>query len=359
MTHLVVGGGIMGLLTAYYLNAEGETVTVIEQGKLGRESSWAGGGILSPLYPWRYPDPLNDLAAWSQAHYPELIDRLHVESNIDAQWIQSGMMVLDGNEVEPAVAWAERNNIALELLSTDKVQKNFPTIQQNVLADKSIWMPTIAQVRNPRLLKALIGALKKKGVTLLEDTPVTDFCIEDQAIVGIKSHEQKIESSSVTVACGAWSSCVLQKWLPTLNVEPVRGQMLLYKATPETLKTIILRDSHYLIPRKDGRIIVGSTLEFVGFDKQTTTAARETLAKFAVNLVPALDNFPIEHHWAGLRPGNSVKTPLVSNHPSVKGLFINTGHYRNGVVTAPASARLCADLILGKTPVMNALPYKV
>lgn len=359
MTHLVVGGGIMGLLTAYYLTAESESVTVIEQGKLGRESSWAGGGILSPLYPWRYPDALNDLAAWSQSHYPDLIEQLHNDSDIDAQWIQSGMMVLDGKEIEPAQAWATRHNIPLEILKREEVKAHIPAIQQNTLDEKSICMPSIAQVRNPRLLKALIGTLKAKGVTFLEETPVTDFCINDQIITGVKSHGQIIKGASVTVACGAWSSRVLEKWLPALNVEPVRGQMLLYKATPELLQSIILKNSHYLIPRKDGRIIVGSTLEFVGFDKQTTTDARDALCDFAVKLVPAIENFPIEHHWAGLRPGNSLKTPLISPHPDINGLFINTGHYRNGVVTAPASARLCVDLILNKKPILDTNSYKI
>lgn len=358
MTHLVIGGGIMGLLTAYYLNAEGEKVTVIEQGKLGRESSWAGGGILSPLYPWRYPDALTDLAAWSQRQYPELIKQLRTQSDIDAQWLQSGMMVMDQDELDPAVAWANANNIRLDILTDQQVKQHVSNINESILAKQSIWMPEIAQVRNPRLLKALITTLQRKGVELLEDTPVTEFKIDNDTITGVKSHDRLIEGSSVTVACGAWSSTVLQKWLPNLNVEPVRGQMLLYKATPDILNTIILKDSHYLIPRKDGRIIVGSTLEFVGFSKQTTTEAREILSGFAINLIPSLRNFPIEHHWSGLRPGNPEKTPVISRHPRVQGLFINTGHYRNGVVTAPASARLCVDLILGKKPILDSEAYK-
>jgi glycine oxidase len=359
MTHIVIGGGIMGLLTAHYLNAAGEKVIVVEQGKLGRESSWAGGGILSPLYPWRYPDALNQLATWSQLHYPALIEQLKSASDIDAQWIQSGMMVIDPEEIKAATDWAKTQDIPIHILHAQEISRYIPNISDKALREQAMWMPQIAQVRNPRLLKALIQSLQNNGVALLEDTPVTQLCIENDTVVGVQSQNKIIHGASVTVACGAWSSRVLQKWLPDLNVEPVRGQMILYKANPDTLSPIILKDSHYLIPRKDGRIIVGSTLEFVGFDKNTTVEAREELINFAVDLLPSLENYPVEHHWSGLRPGNSVQIPFISSHPDVKGLFVNTGHYRNGVVTAPASAALCVDLILSRSPILDTKPYAI
>jgi len=358
MTHIVIGGGIMGLLTTYYLHAAGEEVIVIDQGKLGKESSWAGGGILSPLYPWQYPDALNNLAAWSQARYPALVEELFSASDIDAQWIKSGMMFLDPGEIPQATQWAKDNNIPLEILSGEQISQYTADINKNVLDQPAIWMPEIAQVRNPRLLKALITTLKRNGVQLLENTPVTDLIIKQDKIAGVKCNEQIIEGATVTVACGAWSSNVLQKWLPSMmNVEPVRGQMILFKASPETLRLIILKNSHYLIPRKDGRIIAGSTLEFVGFDKSTTESAKQMLIDFAIDLLPTLKNYQIEHHWSGLRPGNSVQIPFISQHPEIEGLFVNTGHYRNGVVTAPASANLCADLILSRQPILDAKAY--
>jgi len=357
MTHVVIGGGIMGLLTSYYLHTAGENVVLVEQGKLGRESSWAGGGILSPLYPWRYPDALNELASWSQKIYPSLVEELREISGIDAQWIKSGMMFMDPEEIPRATEWASNHNVPLEIISGQQVADIAPNANSNTFDLQSIWMPDIAQVRNPRLLKALIAALQRNNVNLLEGTPVTDLIIENNRITGIKSNEQIIEASTVTVACGAWSSQVLKKWLPPMNVEPVRGQMILFKARPDTLHPIILKESHYLIPRKDGRIIAGSTLEFVGFDKRTTEDARRTLEEFAFDLVPELKNFPVEHHWSGLRPGNSVQIPFISQHPEISGLFVITGHYRNGVVTAPASATLCANLILSKPAILDTKAY--
>lgn len=349
----------MGLLTAHYLHAEGENVTLVEQGKLGRESSWAGGGILSPLYPWRYPDAVSALAKWSQQHYPALVSQLYAQTDIDAQWLQCGMMVLDHEEIKQATDWASAHDINLQNLSSQQTLNQLPGINADALATESIWMPDIAQVRNPRLLKALITSLRSSDVKILEDTPVTEIIVSNGRATGIQSHEQTIKGSSVTVACGAWSSEVLQKWVPEFIVEPVRGQMILFKAMPDTLRSIILKDAHYLIPRKDGRIIVGSTLEFVGFDKSTTTQALENLRQYAIDILPALENFPIEHHWSGLRPGNSAQIPFITQHPDLKGLFVNTGHYRNGVVTAPASAKLCSQLILDKTPILEQYSYKI
>ena len=350
----------MGLLTAYYLNAAGEKVTVLEQGKLGQESSWAGGGILSPLYPWRYPEALNELAAWSQHHYNELVTELNTASGIDAQWRQCGFLMLDPEEIEPATAWARQSGNTVLPIDRDEIQKLAPNLSQQKLPEQAIWMPEIAQVRNPRLLKALIAVLRQqKDVELLEQTPVNDLIISNQCISGVICGTRELTATTVTVACGAWSKQLLKDRAPEFAVEPVRGQMLLFKADPALLTTMVMQQARYLIPRLDGRIITGSTLEYVGFDKHTTQQARDELKAFATTLVPRLADYPIEHHWSGLRPGNREQVPVVSQHPTISGLFINTGHFRNGVVTAPASCRLCTDLILNNPPLLDPIAFSL
>ncbi|HEY5604162.1 MAG TPA: glycine oxidase ThiO [Gammaproteobacteria bacterium] len=359
MTHVVIGGGIIGLLTAYELHSAGEKVTLLEQGQLGKESSWAGGGILSPLYPWRYPDALNDLAAWSQQTYPALINALKAESGIDAQWWQCGFLMLDEAEIAAAVPWARQRQQTLEIAGADRIKTIAPALSANDLPERALWMPEIAQARNPRLLKALIAALRNQGVELHEQSPVSRLLVNKQGVNGVICGNREMPADTVTVACGAWSRQLLDAWVSRFDIAPVRGQMILFKADPALLSTMIMRESHYLIPRRDGRIIAGSTLEYVGFDKSVTQDAKQKLLKMAVTLVPELNNYPIEHHWAGLRPGNSQQTPVVCQHPDIAGLFINTGHFRNGVVTAPASARLCADLILHRPPIVNPGLYRL
>ncbi len=359
MPHIVIGGGVIGLLTAYYLHSAGEKVLLLEQGKLGKESSWAGGGILSPLYPWRYPDALNDLAAWSQQIYPELIDDLNTKSGIDAQYWRCGFLLLDAEDIEQASQWAKRRNQPMEIVAPPQIEKIAPCLQISSAPMKAIWMPSVAQVRNPRLLKALIASLQNAGVELREQSTVERLIISDQQVKGVISGNSEISASSVTVACGAWSKSLLVDCLPAVDVEPVRGQMILFKADSDFLTTMIMEQSHYLIPRRDGRIIAGSTLEYTGFDKSTTEEARAILLQKATHLVPGLADFPIEHHWSGLRPGNPRQVPFIGQHPKIKRLFVNTGHFRNGVVTAPASAKLCADQILGKSTILDPLPYKI
>ena len=359
MTHIVIGGGIMGLLTAHYLHTAGEKVMVLEQGRLGQESSWAGGGILSPLYPWRYPDALNDLAFWSQQIYPALIDELKSLSDIDAQYWQCGFLILDEEEIEAATLWSTQRQQTMQVIEPTRISEIAPNLSSAKIPNKAIWMLDIAQARNPRLLKALITSLQKRGIELREQCAVDRLLISNQQVTGVICGESEFEASTVTVACGAWSSQLLKDCLPTLNVEPVRGQMILFKATPEILNTMVMEKAHYLIPRRDGRIIAGSTLEYVGFNKSTTQDAKQQLMQKATELIPTLGDYLVEHHWSGLRPGNPQQAPFISQHPEIRGLFINTGHFRNGVVTAPASAKLCVDQILNNPPILNPLPYKL
>ena len=143
-----------------------------------------------------------------------------------------------------------------------------------------------------------------------------------------------------------------------LPVKPVRGQMILYRAEPGVVQRIVLSQDRYVIPRRDGRILVGSTVEDVGFEKATTRAAMQELEAEARRIIPALANYPIEHHWAGLRPGSPHDIPYIMQHPRISGLFVNTGHFRNGVVLGPASARLLADILLQREPILDPLLYR-
>jgi glycine oxidase len=141
------------------------------------------------------------------------------------------------------------------------------------------------------------------------------------------------------------------------DVHPVRGQMLLFKTKPGLIKRMVLEENRYVIPRRDGRVLFGSTIEEAGFDKSTTEQARTELSAIARERFPVLKDYPIEHHWAGLRPGSPAGVPYICRHPELENLYINAGHFRNGVVLGPASARLAADLIIGRKPVVDPVPY--
>ncbi|MDH5649148.1 MAG: glycine oxidase ThiO [Gammaproteobacteria bacterium] len=353
----IIGGGIIGLLCAKELVEAGYRVALYERNSsIGRESSWAGGGILSPLYPWRYPDAVTALARHSQREYPQLCDALR-QSRTDPEWTQSGLLIINVNDHELALNWAERHGIVLELVSSDRVKQLEPELALPV--GSVAWMPDIAQVRNPRLLQALHQYLLEAGCEFHSEVEVTGFSVENRRLVGFETSQgEVVQTRQCIVAAGSWSGALLEMLNATrIDVAPVRGQMLLFKGRPGLLSRIVLQENRYLIPRRDGRVLAGSTLEYVGFNKSVTPEAREDLTRAAVAMVPALADCEIETQWAGLRPGSPNGIPYIGSHPEVSGVMVCAGHFRNGFVLGPASAKLAVDLLLDREPLLDPGPY--
>jgi len=352
---VVIGAGLIGMLSAYELASAGMQVTVLERGQPARESSWAGGGILSPLYPWQYPDPVNELASWSQHAYPEFCRQLEENSGIDPQWTGSGLMIADIDDRQSVQRWAARFAARLEWLAGSDVRNIEPEL--GVVPESAAWLPEVAQVRNPRLVQALRATLVKMGVEIRSNCPARDWIIESGRVKAVRMPEGTIGADCFIVASGAWSAELLQSTGINLPIEPVRGQIILYKGPPGLVSCITLYNGRYVIPRRDGRVLVGSTLEYVGFDKHTTQRGLDELRQSAMELIPDLAALPIEKHWAGLRPGSPDGTPLVGPHPGIANLYINAGHFRNGVVLGPATARLLADHVLRRTATLEEKHY--
>ena len=303
---LIVGGGIIGLLTARELAMAGARVLLLERAGTGQESSWAGGGIISPLYPWRYPPAVTALAQWSQRHYPALVQALKEASGIDPEYVCSGLLVLDRDEQPDAVKWAAETDIRLEILDADAVKSREPALEAPPIS--AIWMPDVAQVRNPRLARAARLALKDK-IEIRENTPANNLLVEKGRVAGVATDEGPIHADHVIICAGAWTRGLLEPLGAAPDIEPVRGQMILFRARPGLVSRIVLYADRYMIPRLDGRILMGSTLEYAGFDKTTTRKAHEELCRAARSLVPKLADFPVEHHWAGLRPASLHRRP--------------------------------------------------
>jgi glycine oxidase len=355
----VVGGGVIGLLSAYELANAGCDVVVLEQGQAGQEASWAGGGILSPLYPWRYPDAVTQLAAWSQHEYPSLASTLSSTTGIDPEWVQSGMIVLGASDIDEAIKWSDKRAIG-RIVQTGgaEVRALEPGLKVSE-GGKVLWDPSVAQIRNPRLLKALSQWLKAAGVDIREQQRVVGFSADEGRLVALQTTEGAIQTAQCLVAAGAWTAELLATTQLRLPVRPVRGQMLLLEGRLGVISHIVMKDARYLIPRRDGRILVGSTLEEAGFDQSTTEGAQQDLLKSAIDLVPEIAHCKIERQWAGLRPGSPDGIPYIGEHPKVAGLFVCTGHYRNGIVLGPASARLVADLMLRRHTLWDPTPYSL
>jgi glycine oxidase len=338
---VIIGGGLIGLYTAYALLSDNLKLTVIEQGELGQQSSWASGGILSPLLPWHYKQEVHDLISGVDHVYEKLASSLLTSTQIDIQFWRCGMKILGLEELSSAKQWARQHELPLEI------------------SDNSYTLPSCSQVRSPRLIQALIEYLKSKNVTLLTNTTFNKLNIVNDNIKSIDTSIGEIYTDTVIFAGGAnkqnTSMYDLQQYLPP--VKPVLGQIIAFDAPDIELNTIVYSKGYYLIPRKDGLILVGSTLEQVGFDQRLSLDARTQLKQVAFSMLPALSDYPMVHQWSGLRPGSENNIPTIGPHPTVKGLFLNCGHFRYGIAMAPRSAQIIRDWLLDPTNLANNTNY--
>lgn len=345
----------MGCLLAYELANQGATVTLLERGHLMKEASWAGGGIISPLYPWRYPTPIATLAREAQYQYPVLLNQLRELTGIDCEYERSGLLLLDTKESLLALRWAKQFNHRLHVLTPPAIRQLQPELIDYASA---LWLPDVAQLRNPRLRTALITALQQKNhITIHENTALNYFETDSSQITRVKTSTQSFTADHYILCTGAWSQACLSTLQLSLPIFPVRGQMIAFSAKPGWLTKIILYRNHYLIPRRDGLILVGSTLESVGFDQRTTQAGYDTLYAAAIALLPDLQQYPVTHHWAGLRPGSPQGLPFMGQIPTFRNLWINAGHFRNGLLLAPSACQLMRTLLLKQTPTLDPTPF--
>lgn len=353
---VVIGAGVIGMMTARELAKAGAQVLIVEKSQPAKEASWAGGGIVSPLYPWRYTEAITALASWSQSSYVHLSQALLDETGLDPELRQKGLIMLSVTDQQEALNWAQRYQRHLVEVPGDFVYELEPNLPEGI--ETALWMPEVSSIRNPRLGQSLRKSLELMDrVQFLTDTEVMSPVVEKGKITALETSNGRVSADRYVLCSGAWSGKLGAQFQLNITVQPVKGQMLLFKGDQDLLDRVVLQDGRYLIPRNDGRILVGSTLEFEGFDKSTSAEARESLYESALKIMPKLAEVPVETQWAGLRPGCPSGLPYIDQAPGYENFFVNTGHFRNGLVLAPASCRLMADLVLGRQPIINPAPY--
>lgn len=358
MKTLVIGGGVIGLMTALELAQAGHHVTVLDKQQHAQAASWAGGGILTPLYPWRYLPAVNHLASQAVLLYQSLAIELLQSTGIDIEVSRCGMLILDHEDRRDALSWYQQQPhhhpewLVGEPLRQINARLN-PAFQQ------ALWCKDISHVRNPRLLKALVKHLEKIGVKLVKNCEIVKFEQHDRQITAVIDQQQHRWSADQYVICsGAWSGQLAELLDLELPVQPIKGQMISYKMSARWLPTILMHQNMYVIPRLDGHLLCGSTLENTGFDDQTDAHALQLLVKKAEHLVPELANLPVKQHWAGLRPAAPNGIPFIGSSPRHDNLWVNAGHFRNGIVLAPSSARLLKEQMLGQRSSISTTPYQ-
>ena len=342
---IIIGGGVIGLTSAQILLQAGGNVVLIERGKVGMEASWAGGGILSPLCPWDYQEAVTQLALRGMEQFAQASSALYAATGIDPEYQRSGMLLLPPFREEVAQHWCAQHQLALQAVNA--------AAYLVVEAGAGLLLPTVAQVRNPRLLGALRKHVEMLGGVILEQHEAQSFRINGAQIVELQTTRGKFSADAYIVAAGAWSKILLGEYALNMDIRPVRGQILLFKFAAPPFQQIVVKENLYFIPRRDGHVLVGSTLEEVGFDKAATQQTRDSLLQRIRELFPAWQEQPIRH-WAGLRPGSPENIPTIGRHPHINNLYVNSGHFRYGVTMSFASAELLFNEIRG-----NPQPFPV
>ncbi len=352
---IIIGGGIVGCMTAMELRKRGHRITIVERNQIASqtsgESSWAGGGIIFPLLPWQYSDAVNALTRTGAASYRTLSQQLMQETGIDANFAQSGFLLLPAFDLKTALHWCATNHLAAQQVKA----ANFGV--QSLSGEDALWLPEVCQIRPPYLMQAMRSWLEQHQVTMLEQTQLIPL----QQVAELNRWQtttgEILEADQFVVTSGAWSFELLKDTAAKLNIKPMRGQILLYK--PErNLEQMVYREGFYMIPRLDGYLLAGSTLEDVGFDSGVTEHVRTELQAKAEAIMPALKNQPVIKHWSGLRPGAPENLPTISAHPTIQNLYLNTGHFRYGLTMAPASASMISAIMDNEAPALDANPYR-
>ncbi len=359
---VIVGGGVIGLTTAYELAGQGASVTVLEQGQFGQEASWAGAGILYPGCAGKGREPDSKLRALSYSRWSELSCELADLSGIDNGFRNCGGINIGfQGEVElqrEMEKWA-LDGVDVEWLDSDGIKLHERCLEANI--DFGFRLPGLCQVRNPRHLKALYASCLRKGVKLVSGAPVVDWQVDGEKVLAARvlSSMTPIAGSAFVVTAGAWTERLLSPLEIKTSIVPVRGQIVLLNSTSCALNHVIEVGPRYLVPRNDGRILVGSTEEWVGFNKGNTAEGVESLLEFAFRLIPDLKNASIERFWSGLRPRTPSGQPIIGAATGFENLYVAAGHFRAGLQLSPATGKLIRQLILGQPLSVSLSSFKV
>jgi len=356
---IIIGGGVIGLSIACELAGEGLSVAVLEQGQMGQESSWAGAGILPPGNPQSAHSPEARLRAASHVLWPGLSARLREETGIDNGFCRSGGLEVriggPPSALDDEMALWRSEGVDVQPLDGREVRQFESELCARITS--AYRLPEMGQVRNPRHLKALVGLALKRRVALLPGVVVYGFDRQGEKIIAVETSAGKFSAQQFVVAGGAWSGRLLNDAGCTAQVRPLRGQIVLLAMQPSPLRHVVNVGPRYLVPRGDGRVLVGATEEIAGFDKRTTAGGVGGLMEFALELVPALAQATFEKSWAGLRPQSADGLPYLGRVSQTDNLFVATGHFRAGLQLSPVTALVMSQLLLGREPVVPLAPY--
>jgi glycine oxidase len=337
---IIIGAGIIGLALAIELNKRGLRVLIVDKGEPGREASWAAGGMLAD-FPLEMPPALRDLAAASARMYPEFVREMEDESRLKIDLRDQGTLLF----VDPP----HEKALLSEGLWPARWRELEPGLKTaNLRARGSVAFCLNERSVDPRdLAAAAIGAAKHRGINFSSGDHVLAVEVADGKVAGVRTNKTHFAASFVVNCAGAWAGQIAPHAFP---IRPVKGQMLCVAMPQKELIQHVLRTPDvYLIPRSSGRLLIGATQEEAGFDKRTVPETIQRLRLAALELVPKLAEARFLEAWAGLRPGTPDALPILGA-TAMPGYFVATGHFRDGILLAPVTARVMGQVIAGERP---------
>ncbi len=358
---IVIGGGVIGLSIAYELSKRNHRVILLERDLVGRKASWFGAGILTPTNGETAIHPLEQLEALSSELHPQWFEELKHATGIDNGYVNCGGVYVARTAGEKAALvgaiqhWTERK-IKFEPILPQMADHRVPGLTIPLSA-KLTFVPSESQIRNPRHLQALAAACRLNGVKIVEQCSSLELVAKNQQTSYVRVGDQRFNADNYCIASGPWSEQLLKPFQIPLPTTPARGQMALFKLSAQKFVPIVNEGSRYLVPRADGHVLAGSTVEEVGFNSKTERSDIEDLRNWANQLVPSLNETTFVAAWAGLRPGTYDGFPYLGLMGGSSNTFVATGHFKTGLHLSTATAVVMADLLSGNQPTIDLTPF--
>jgi glycine oxidase len=340
---IIIGGGIIGLSLSIELRKKDARVLILERGEPGREASSAAGGMLVDC-PFETPAALQPLAAASASMYPEFVRELELESGMKIDLRNQGTILFPSAAHVSHPAFEAATQIPAPLAEFE------PALAE---VDRPAFYLKERSVDPRALTPAALKGARRLGVDVSSGEEVIAVNLSDGRVSGVTTRKTSFLAAKVVNCAGAWSGQIGPYAIPT---RPVKGQMLCLVSASRMLKHVIRSPEVYVIPRSDGRIIIGTTVEEAGFDKRTDVAAIQCLRAAAIAMVPELRNAKILEDWAGLRPGTPDGLPILGA-TGTSGYYVATGHFRDGILLAPITSQVMTAVIEGKNPEHDLAPF--
>lgn len=355
---VVIGGGVIGSAIAWNLAEHKQQTLLIEKNQPGQEASTAAAGLLSVASGRSKRGPMYHLKRASQELYPALIRELEARTGIDIEYQTVGVLDLvrtdaDEKKYRQLYELRREQGYPATWLSPEELRRFEPALTTDVRG--AVHFPSDHHLHNGKLAEAWAAGAVQRGVSLQIGTTVNEARIAGGKVIAVRVGDEWIDTNTVVIAAGSWSRQVGEIFGLTIPVEPAKGQMIAVRATQ--LRHVVAWDEHYLVPRKNGEVIIGSSVEFIGHNKDVTLETLQLFIHRSEALIPGISKAPLSRFWAGLRPYSPTRRPILCRAPGLDNVILATGHHRNGIVLAPITGKLVSELIVTGQTSMPLEPF--